>query len=541
MDDVIRVLLVEDDREDYIITRNLLNSAEGQRFKLTWFDRLQPALDDAGSGEVDVVLLDVTLPDSSGWETFESMRGRAPHLPLILLTGMADQAMGVRAVKEGAQDYLFKGTTDQDQLVRAIRYAIERKRAAESLKRYQDHLEELVAERTRELEEANRQLQREIGERREVETKLREAVARLEENNEAKSKFVSNVSHELKTPLASISYAVENLSKGICGPLNERVMTYVEMMSEDCRRLSGTVNDILDLTRLEANRLVLNRMKLPFGQFVRQTADSLLIQARTKGLEMAIAADTGSGFVYCDRQKMERVLLNVIGNAIKFTPEGGRVEVVLGCDPAEHSVIVLDVIDNGVGIAQEHLPRVTERYFRVGEHVTGSGLGLALSKEVVELHGGSLTVTSPPVGREQGTQVALRLPLASPPRVLAVDDDAMILDLLRSELTHHGYEVILCEDGVKAFELLKGRSPPDILIVDVLMPVMGGVELIAKVKADHELRRMPTVMITGHEMDDSRQEILAGFGVPTLRKPWRRRELIQCIEDAVMGRHFLTV
>ena len=534
----IRVLLVEDDEEDYIIARDLLAAAQNHRFELKWFDRLEPAMLYLSDGEIDVVLLDFSLPDAEGWEALQRMHAQAPHLPIIILTGLADEARSVQAVKEGAQDYLFKSAIDKDQLVRSIRYAIERKRAQETLKRYHDHLEDLVAERTSELALANENLQREVAERKTAEEKLRELVKEMADNNEVKSRFVSNVSHELKTPLASMSSAIENLSTGVVGALPARVRTYVDMLSEDVRRLIGTVNDILDLSRIEADRFALSKVKLPFSRFVRQAVDSVHLQAEGKGLQLSTAIDEGVGFVDCDAQKMERVIFNVIGNCIKYTPVGGTIEVLLKRRDGDPPGVVLDVIDSGIGIEAQYLSRVTERYFRVGEQVAGSGLGLALCKEMLELHGGSIEVMSPPPGRKGGTQVTMCLPAVVSPRVLAVDDDAMVQELLREELTQQGYDVIPCGSAVEAFEIMAREGQPDMLIVDLLMPVLDGVELIAKVKSHHELRQIPTIMITGHEMDETKREILEGFGVPALRKPWRRHELIQCIEEAVMGKQY---
>jgi len=515
-----------------------LASAGDQAFDLKWFDRLDPALRYLAEGQVDVILLDLSIADTDGLETFNLVRLRAPHLPIIMLTRVFDEAGSVRAVKEGAQDYLVKGEIRGDQLLRAIRYAIERKRSQETLVRYREHLKELVAERTSELEKVSRSLRREVLERKAAEDKLRDLVKRTEEDNEARSRFVSNVSHELQTPLASMSYAIENLSKGVVGPLPARVKTYVDMLSEDVRRLTGTVNDILDLGRIEADRFALSRTKLPFARFVRQAVDSIRIQAETRGLRLSTVIDEGVGFVDCDAQKMERVIFNVIGNSIKYTPEGGTIEVFVGREAGEPPDVVLDVTDDGIGIEPEHLPRVTERYFRAGEQVAGSGLGLSLCKEVIEMHGGGIEVLSPPRGREGGTRVRMRLPAVVSPRVLAVDDDAMVQALLQAELTEQGYDVIPCGSAVEAFEIIARDGRPDMLIVDLLMPVLDGVELIAKVKADRELRQVPTIVITGQEMGQTRREILEGFGVPALRKPWRRHELIQCIEEAAMGKQY---
>ena len=165
----IRVLLVEDDEDDFVSTRALLDEAPMPRFDLERACTLAAGLQRLSEDTFGVVLLDLSLPDSQGLDTFRRIHEAAPGIPVVLLTGLNDETMGVRAVQQGAQDYLAKGRISCSQLVRSIRYAIERKESEEQLKRYQNQLEELVAQRTAKLIAANRQLEREIVERKEAE------------------------------------------------------------------------------------------------------------------------------------------------------------------------------------------------------------------------------------------------------------------------------------------------------------------------------------------------------------------------------------
>ena len=530
----IRVLLIEDDEDDYLITRDLLSSEEGQRFSLRWASRLEQGAEYLSEGGLDVVLLDLSLPDSSGWDTLTQVQMLAPEVPVVVLTGLDDNAMGISAIRKGAQDYLSKGRIDRDRLERAIRYAVERKRTEEALKLYRDHLKDLIQRRTAELKRTNRRLEAGIAERKRTEAALRKAITRLEEHDRAKSEFVSNVSHELRTPLASMSYAVDNLLRGVVGPLPERAAAYLDMVREDGIRLGTTISDILDMTRLEQNTLVLSRVKLRLARLVERAVELERRQAEAKGLTISVEPSDGLGFVSCDPQKMERVILNVIGNALKYTAEGGRIDLAIRTDPGLPGLLILDVIDNGLGIAAEHISRVTERYYRVGQHVTGTGLGLALCKEIVELHGGAIKLASPPPGRARGTQVSMCLPVTDPPIVVAADDDEDIRRLLREQLRASGYVVRTCGNGVEALSLLR-RGQPDALIVDLVMPVLGGVKTITRVKADPELRDLPVIAITGAQMDTTTREILTGFDIPALAKPWKRSDLIARLEEAVLS------
>lgn len=536
--DRIEVLLVENDQDDFDLVRNAVGDGGDPPLGLHWRRRLGQAMERLAQGRIDVVLLDFELPDSSGWETFTRLHARAPDVPLIVLTRVDDESLGLRAVRSGAQDYLFKHLTHRDQLIRAIRYAIERKRSEVSLRRYRDHLEELVQDRTAELVRINNRLQVEVTERRAVEEQLKQAINRLEVHDQTRSQFVSNVSHELRTPLSSMGYAVENLLRGTAGPLPERVRFYLTMLADDCRRLHRTVDDILDMSRLDAGRLELHRVRLPFGRFVGRTLESMHFLAEAKRQSLQTALHATRLFADIDPHKMARVLANLVENAIKFTPERGEIRVEVAANGSAPEEVLLRVLDNGSGIPSEHLERVTERYYRVGEHVSGTGLGLAMAREIVELHGGVLRLASPPADAAAGTEVEIRLAAVEPPLVLAVDDSGLIRKLLAEQMGQHGYRVRTAGDGTEALRLV-AELHPDLLVLDLLVPGVEGVEIIARMKSDTDLRRIPILVITGAQIDETRREILDGFDIPALAKPWKQADLLNRLEEVAIGRDYL--
>lgn len=320
------VLFIEDDEDDYILTSQLLKEAH-QPFRIEWQQTLESGIEAIAAETFDIVILDLSLPDSSGWETFTTMREKASDLPIILMTGLEDNELALQAVQQGAQDYLVKGSVGTDVMVRAVQYAIERKATDTALHRYQNQLEDLVQERTEELVAANRQLTEEIGVRRQTEKELRQAISKLEEHDRAKTQFVTNVSHELKTPLASMSYAVENLLKGVMGEVPDRIRTYLEMVRDDAQRLHRTICDILDLSRLEANTLRLERVVIPYGRFVLRTLDAVALEVDERDVTLEVTVPNAIGFAACDATKMERVILNVVRNAITYTDPEGTIEV----------------------------------------------------------------------------------------------------------------------------------------------------------------------------------------------------------------------
>jgi PAS domain S-box-containing protein len=375
---------------------------------------------------------------------------------------------------------------------------------------------------------------RDVSVRRRAQAALEEAVARLEEHDRSRSLFVTNVSHELKTPLTSMIYAVANLLRGAAGPLPERVEYYLQILDGDCKRLSRTVNDILDLRKLDTKTLTLAKTKVPLARLVRCTVESLGVQVEQKRLKLNISTGSEKWFVDCDHHRMERVIMNLAGNAVKFTPEGGTVEVSVKDDPLRPGHVVFSVQDDGIGIPPEAIGRVTERYFTVGEQASGSGLGLAISKEIVELHGGTIVIQSPPPGFEKGTLVSISLALADPPTLLIVDDDKAVLDLLNNQMTIHGYRVITAEDGLEALAKVE-KERPDVVLLDLVLPGMEGTEIILKMKSDKNLVRIPIIVITGAHMGRGKADILNSFSIPALLKPWRESELLDRVEGAFLG------
>ncbi len=534
----IAVLLVEDDEGDYVLTRRLLEQARGCRFGIVRAASLADARESLARTPCDVVLLDMSLPDSSGLETLRAVHEAATATAIVVLTGYEDDRVAVDTIHRGAEDYLVKGTVTSDGIARSIRYAIERKAAAESLKQYRSHLEELVDERTAELKAANALLVGEVDARRKTEADLRDAIARLEDLDRAKSRFVTNVSHELRTPLTSMIYAVGNLLRGVKGPLPDGVRDYLGMLRDDAQRLRGTVGDILDLRRIEAGTLILDRVNVPFARFVRRTVADVLAQAEAQGTPLAVHASRGTGFVQCDPTKMKRAILNVVRNAIAFSPDGGPIDVSVGIDPADPSFLSVSVEDQGIGIPPEFIDRVTERYVRVGEHVEGTGLGLAVVKEVANLHGGRLTIASPPPGKTAGTRVTISLPRGSPVRALVVDDEDGVRDLLRRQLTVDGYEVFAVGNAVGVVGAIIEHGV-GILVLDLNMSGAGGVGAIHELKASPDVRHIPIVVLTGAEIDPVTRELLEAFSIPAMAKPWDQETLLNCLEESIIGKHYL--
>ncbi len=371
-------------------------------------------------------------------------------------------------------------------------------------------------------------------ERKQIEDELRSAVIRLEQHSQAKSEFVANVSHELKTPLTSMMYGVRNLLKGIAGPLPDHAVRYLKLFDAECQRLVGTINDILDLGKIDNQALTLSTITTPLGRLVARCAAALAPQIDIHKVTLTTHMDPHGPFVRCDPGMIQRVLHNVLGNAIKFTPPGGSITLAISPDPENAKFTRIVVTDDGIGIPPDAIPHITERYFRASNHASGSGLGLAISKNILILHGGTLSVTSPPRGREKGTEITITLPFARPPTILVADDDPVIRDLLTLTLASHGYRTITANSGQEAI-LMADANRPDLILLDLILEDIHGTTVILALRGSPTIRYIPIIAITGATLDEPTAEVLTRFTIPTLPKPWDNRELMETIENALMG------
>jgi PAS domain S-box-containing protein len=409
------------------------------------------------------------------------------------------------------------------------------KQAEDELRQAHDELEERVKERTLALSEAVTALQTEVSSRQQAEEQLREAIVRLEKHSKAKSEFVANVSHELKTPLTSMMYGTRNLLRGIAGPLPDKAVHYLRMFDTECQRLVGTINDILDFGKLDNQSLTLSPVTVPLGHLITRSVDSLRIQAESAQLDLNICIEPGTDFVKCDPDMIHRVIQNLLSNAIKFTPAKGR--IILRAEPAPDGskLALISVTDTGIGIPSEAIPHIAKRYFRVASHATGSGLGLAISKEILLLHGGNLSVISPPPGQTCGTRVMIGIPLAEPPTILVLEPDPEAQTSLGRQLREHGYRV---ESDVRGDSALTrvGAGHLDLVVMDLVLEDMEGLDVILTLKQSPTFRYVPVVAVTSSTLDETTTDVLTRFAIPTLPKPWKPRDLIETVERALLSK-----
>ncbi|MBD3266926.1 hypothetical protein GF373_09675 [bacterium] len=276
-------------------------------------------------------------------------------------------------------------------------------------------LEDRVERRTLQLAEANDELQQ-------TNEYLNEANERLRELDKMKSQFVSQASHDLRTPLTAIKGSLDNLVMGIAGEINDKQKKVMSRAVKSVDRLSALVNDILDLNRIESGRVVLEKSDVPFHALVDNIINENRPAAEQKQIALLFEAAEGDYILPIDGGKMERVVGELVSNAIKYTPKQGTVTVSLYCEGGEapfepldlmsrQSHLILAVKDSGIGMSEEECEKIWERFYRTNASkkvAKGSGLGLSIAKELVELHAGSLDVESE---QGEGTIFTLRIPI----------------------------------------------------------------------------------------------------------------------------------
>ncbi|HBF33463.1 TPA: hypothetical protein DDW35_02745 [Candidatus Sumerlaeota bacterium] len=401
----IELLLVEDNPGDARLIQEHLRDADIGRFHCVWAQLLSEALDNLSMHRFDVVLSDLTLPDSQGLATFDRIHLAAPGTPVLVLTGLNDQELALQAVRNGAQEYLVKGEVEAPLLKRVIRYAIERNRIQAELRDLNTNLECRVAERTQELTTAYEALAK--------------ANQELHELDKMKSAFIDVTSHELRTPVQILKGMMQILQMKTPDG-NAELLHCLQSSSQAVRRLERIVAKALKIGEDGQSYTRMTLQAVAILDVIEAAAREVQPFVELRNQRLMLSAPTVPLTVSIDRDKIQDVLVNLLTNAIKFTPDGGCLRVT--AELKGSNLLEVHVIDNGTGINDKDLPHLFEPFFSsldVYHHSTGEyefqkrgiGLGLALVRKFVEMHGGKVGMMQNSGG---GSDFFFTIPVAPP-------------------------------------------------------------------------------------------------------------------------------
>lgn len=511
------LLLVEDDEDDYILTLSLLNDIVAGEYSLTWAATPEEARHHFARNIHDLCLLDYRL----GAEDGLSLLREAPKLgfagPIIMLTGQDNKELDREALSAGAEDYLVKSQLNAAGLARTIRYALTR---------------------------------------REVETERVERL-RAEAENQAKSEFLAHLSHELRTPLTAILGYTDLLLSADQAP--ER--NYLHIIKRNGRHLLSLLNDVLDLSKIEAGKLEIEKMEVPLHTFINEISALISINAQDKNLRLKIsAARPLPAKITTDPTRLRQILLNLLGNAIKFTNEGEISLEIAETTVNGEDALEFAIQDTGIGISSTDI----EKLFKPFSQATGisslreqgTGLGLAISRQLAQYLGGNISViSSPGIGsrftvhidpgplenvQRQILDLNAKLDTTSSIKaisfkghVLVTDDLPDIRFLVGHLIGSFGARVSYASNGEEAIALVKEKAAYndafDLLIMDSHMPVLDG---LSATRALRELGyTMPILALTASTLRGERELCLAAGCDDYLSKPIEAETLLTRVQD----------
>ncbi|MDY0977206.1 response regulator [Massilia sp. CFBP9012] len=511
-----KILVVNDDPASLLALTSLLDGrADEGNYSVLSARSGQEALRQVLLHDFAVILLDVNMPGMDGFETAEAIhqRTRSADIPIIFVTAfLADEIDRLKAYQRGAADFLFTPVIPQI-LHAKVSVFVTLAMKNEELKRQAEKLSQHASELTA----TNRRLVREMEERRAAERK-----------SHAKDEFLAMLGHELRNPLSAITSASSLI--GLAGAAPDTVARARAIIQRQSQHLSRIVDDLLDLSRAMSGKILLARQATDLSRLVASCLETFRATGRTDGYRIAV--ELAPGWVDGDPTRLEQIVSNLLDNALKYTPNGGAIDISLARTGND---VMLCVRDSGVGIPPELLPQVFDVFVQgaisIDRSQGGLGIGLSLVRRLVELHGGSVAADSPGAGL--GSSFTIRLPGAelaqstgaadpcapaiSPPldtgkpSVLLIEDNDDGREMMATMLAAYGYPVHQAADGLQGVSQAHACRP-DAALVDIGLPGIDGYEVARRLRADPATHAIRLIAVTGYGLpEDQRRVMEAGF------------------------------
>lgn len=384
---MITVLLIEDNPGDAVLVNEYLKESTSFEYKLIHTTRNAEAAKILGEvPSIDVIISDIALPDSKGVESIKQLQEFTDTLPVIFFTGTHDEELAMSALQEGAQDYLIKGQFDGEALRRAIRYAIERKK-------YQNEAEHATMKA--------RKLQHET-------ELLQEERTHLKQLNQAKDDFLSLASHQLRTPATGVKQYLGMVLEGFFGDIPDKQRHSLQQAFDSNERQLKIVEDLLRTAHIDAGRTKIEKVDTDIVELLGSIIDEQKNHFAKRKQIVEFNTKTKPYKISVDADKLRMALENIIDNASKYTPDGKKITVTL---THNKKTVTIDIADQGVGIGEEDISKIFDKFARVNNplshEVGGSGLGLFWAKSIIDLHNGSIAVKSEV---NKGTTFSITLP-----------------------------------------------------------------------------------------------------------------------------------
>ncbi|KAA5548649.1 hybrid sensor histidine kinase/response regulator [Adhaeribacter rhizoryzae] len=405
MSDKIQILLVDDDEDDYIITQDIIQDIPGRHYQLEWVASFEEALAIINERKHNIYLVDFRLGAENGLELITKAIEQGVDAPFILLTGQSDRETDEKAMRAGVSDYLVKGTFNQYDLERSIRYSIEHSKNLAEIRKLNAELEERVAERTRELGEAIQKLEHTNKTLYQAQVEIRKALQKEKDLHELKSRFVTIASHEFRTPLSTVLSSASLISKYKTTEDDDKRLKHVERIKSAVSNLTSILNDFLSISRIEEGKIYNVPSAFDLVTFTTDITEEM--QGVVKAGQRIYYEHTGDKtIVNLDKNLLKNILFNLLSNASKYSGEGK--DIFLHTKLTDKT-FTLQVKDQGIGIPDADKTHLFTPFFRAQNvtNIQGTGLGLNIVKRYVDIMQGTLDYTSE---LNQGTTFTITIP-----------------------------------------------------------------------------------------------------------------------------------